>query len=88
MDKNFIIEVATDLHIKKQVDVSKLVVLMIVFLEEKGKPADKIHLFVGKLITFPSFIYLDFFETALKYYINKYNITKLQDKHSDIITYY
>lgn len=87
MDKDFIVELATDLIIKKKVDVNKLVVLMREFLQEKNKPLDKINMFINGIIHLPVELTFSIYKTALDYYINKYNIVTIIDKQGNIITY-
>ena len=57
------------------------------FLLEKGKEKSKIDLFIKTLPQLPIQITLNFYLTAIDYYITKYNVFRLSNNNKVILIY-
>lgn len=57
------------------------------FLLEKGKEKSKIDLFIKILSQLPIQITLNFYLTAIDYYITKYNVFRLSNNNKVILIY-
>lgn len=57
------------------------------FLLEKGKEKSKIDLFIKILSQLPIQITLNFYLTAIDYYITKYNVFRLSSNNKVILIY-
>ena len=57
------------------------------FLLEKGKEKSKIDLFIKTLPQLPIQITLNFYLTAIDYYIIKYNVFRLSNNNEVILIY-
>ena len=57
------------------------------FLLEKGKEKSKIDLFIKALSQLPIQITLNFYLTAIDYYITKYNVFRLSNNNKVILIY-
>lgn len=58
------------------------------FLLEKGKEKSKIDLFIKTLSQLPIRITLNFYLTAIEYYIIKYNVFRLSNINNKVILIY
>ena len=57
------------------------------FLLEKGKEKNKIDLFIKTLSQLPILVTLNFYLTAIEYYITKYNVFRLSNNNKTILIY-
>lgn len=87
MNREETIEVSKQLYGITAYNTSNLMQLMNDFLLEKGKEKDKIDLFVRGISSIPLQITLDYYSTALKYFIDKYTIYTLIHKDKVILIY-
>ena len=57
------------------------------FLLEKGKEKSKIDLFIKTLYQLPIQLTLNYYVTAIDYYITKYNVFRLSNNNKVILIY-
>ena len=57
------------------------------FLLEKGKEKSKIDLFIKTLSQLPIQLTLNYYVTAIEYYIIKYNVFRLSNNNKGILIY-
>lgn len=88
MDRKKTIELSNQIYGITPFDMNSQLQMLEEFLLEKGKEKSKIDLFIKTLSQLPIQITLNFYLTAIKYYITKYNVFRLSNINNKIILIY
>lgn len=87
MDREKTIELSNQIYGITSFNINSQLQMLEEFLLEKGKEKSKIDLFIKTLSQLPIQITLDFYLTAIKYYITKYNVFRLSNNDKTILMY-
>lgn len=87
MDREKTIELGNQVYNIIPFNINSQLRMLEEFLLEKGKERNKINLFIGTISQFPVRIVLNFYLTAIEYYIAKYNVFKLSSNNRIILLY-
>lgn len=87
MDREKTIELSNQIYGITSFNINSQLQMLEEFLLEKGKEKNKIDLFIKTLSQLPIQITLDFYLTAIKYYITKYNVFRLSNNDKTILIY-
>lgn len=87
MDREKTIELGNQVYNIIPFNINSQLRMLEEFLLEKGKERNKINLFIGTISQFPVHIVLNFYLTAIEYYIAKYNVFKLSSNNRIILLY-
>ena len=78
MDREKIVNIATFILIKKNINLQDIILLLDSYCTEKGKERKYIDLFIKTLVQLPYDIYSNLVDIALKYYMKKYAVCILR----------
>lgn len=87
MDREKTIELGNQVYNITPFNINSQLRMLEEFLLEKGKERNKINLFIGTISQFPVQIVLNFYLTAIEYYIAKYIVFKLSSNNRIILLY-
>lgn len=87
MDREKTIELGNQVYNIIPFNINSQLRMLEEFLLEKGKERNKINLFIGIISQFPVQIVLNFYLTAIEYYIAKYDVFKLSSNNRIILLY-
>ena len=87
MDREKTVELGNQLYGITPFDMNSQLQMLEEFLLEKGKEKSKIDLFIKTLPQLPIQLTLDFYLTAINYYIIKFNVFKLSINSKVILIY-
>ena len=87
MDREKTVELGNQVYGITPFDMNSQLQMLEEFLLEKGKERSKIDLFIKTLPQLPIQITLNFYLTAINYYIIKFNVFKLSINNKVILIY-
>ena len=87
MDREKTVELGNQVYCITPFDMNSQLQMLEEFLLEKGKEKSKIDLFIKTLPQLPIQITLNFYLTAIDYYITKYNVFRLSNNNKVILIY-
>ena len=87
MDRDKTVELGNQVYGITPFDMNSQLQMLEEFLLEKGKERSKIDLFIKTLSQLPIQLTLDFYVTAINYYIIKFNVFKLSINSKVILIY-
>ena len=87
MDREKTVELGNQVYSITSLDTNSQLQMLEEFLLEKGKERSKIDLFIKILSQLPIQITLNFYLTAIDYYITKYNVFRLSNNNKVILIY-
>lgn len=87
MDREKTVELSNQVYGFTPFDMNSQLQMLEEFLLEKGKEKSKIDLFIKTLPKLPIQLTLDFYLTAINYYIIKFNVFKLSINNKVILIY-
>ena len=87
MDREKTVELGNQVYGVTPFDMNSQLQMLEEFLLEKGKERSKIDLFIKTLSQLPILVTLNFYLTAIEYYITKYNVFKLSNNNKVILIY-
>lgn len=87
MDREKTVELSNQVYGFTPFDMNSQLQMLEEFLLEKGKERSKIDLFIKTLPQLPIQITLNFYLTAIDYYIIKFNVFKLSINNKVILIY-
>ena len=87
MDREKTVELGNQVYGITPFDINNQLQMLEEFLLEKGKEKSKIDLFIKTLSQLPILTTLNFYLTAIKYYIIKYNVFRLSNNNKTILIY-
>ena len=87
MDREKIVELGNQVYGVTPFDMNSQLQMLEEFLLEKGKERSKIDSFIKTLSQLPIQITLNFYLTAINYYIIKFNVFKLSINNKVILIY-
>ena len=87
MDREKTVELGNQVYGITPFDMNGQLQMLEEFLLEKGKEKSKIDLFIKTLPQLPIQLTLDFYLTAINYYIIKFNVFKLSINNKVILIY-
>ena len=87
MDREKTVELGNQVYGITPFDMNSQLQMLEEFLLEKGKERSKIDSFIKTLSQLPIQITLNFYLTAIEYYIIKYNVFKLSNNNRVILVY-
>ena len=87
MDREKTVELGNQVYGITPFDMKSQLQMLEEFLLEKGKERSKIDLFIKTLSRLPIYITLNFYLTAIEYYIIKYNVFRLSNNNRVILVY-
>ena len=87
MDREKTVELGNQVYGITPFDMNSQLQMLEEFLLEKGKEKSKIDLFIKTLPQLPIQLTLDFYLTAINYYIIKFNVFKLSINNKVILIY-
>ena len=87
MDRAKTVELGNQVYGVTPFDMNIQLQMLEEFLLEKGKEKSKINLFIKTLSQLPILITLNFYLTAISYYIIKFNVFKLSINNKVILIY-
>ena len=87
MDREKTVELGNQVYGIIPFDMNSQLQMLEEFLLEKGKEKSKIDLFIKTLPQLPIQLTLDFYLTAINYYIIKFNVFKLSINNKVILIY-
>ena len=87
MDREKTVELGNQVYSITTLDTNSQLQMLEEFLLEKGKERSKIDLFIKTLSQLPIQLTLDYYVTAIEYYIIKYNVFKLSNNNRVILVY-
>lgn len=88
MDRKKTVELGNQVYGVTPFDMNSQLQMLEEFLLEKGKEKSKIDLFIKTLSQLPIYATLNFYLTAIKYYIIKYNVFRLSNINNKVILIY
>ena len=88
MDRKKTVELGNQVYGVTPFDMNSQLQMLEEFLLEKGKEKSKIDLFIKTLSQLPIYTTLNFYLTAIKYYIIKYNVFRLSNINNKVILIY
>ena len=87
MDREKTVELGNQVYGITSFDMNSQLQMLEEFLLEKGEEKSKIDLFIKTLSQLPIQITLNFYLTAIEYYIIKYNVFRLSNNNKVILIY-
>lgn len=87
ISRDEIIRLTMDI-VQGRINQNEAINLISEYCIDKGKPADKIGVFIQGLSMFPPQLLHGYMMDALEHFSKKYNLTKLQDSNNRIIQIY
>lgn len=87
MDREKTVELGNQVYGFTPFDMNSQLQMLEEFLLEKGKEKSKIDLFIKTLPKLPIQLTLDFYLTAIDYYITKYSVFRLSNNNKVILIY-
>ena len=87
MDREKTVELGNQVYGITPLDTNSQLQMLEEFLLEKGKERSKIDLFIKTLSQLPIQLTLDYYVTAIEYYISKYNVFRLSNNNRVILVY-
>lgn len=87
MDREKTIELGNQIYGITLFNINSQLQMLEKFLLEKGKERSKIDLFIKTLSQLPIQTTLNFYLTAIEYYIIKYNVFRLSNNNKVILIY-
>lgn len=87
MDREKTVELGNQVYGITPFDMNSQLHMLKEFLLEKGKERSKIDSFIKTLSQLPIQITLNFYLTAIDYYITKYNVFRLSNNNKVILIY-
>ena len=87
MDRENTVELGNQVYGITPLDTNSQLQMLEEFLLEKGKERSKIDLFIKTLSQLPIQLTLDYYVTAIEYYIIKYNVFRLSNNNRVILVY-
>ena len=87
MDREKTVELGNQVYSITSLDTNSQLQMLEEFLLEKGKERSKIDSFIKTLSQLPIQITLNFYLTAIDYYITKYNVFRLSNNNKVILIY-
>ena len=87
MDREKTVELGNQVYGFTPFDMNSQLQMLEEFLLEKGKERNRIALFIKTLPQLPIQITLNFYLTAIDYYITKYNVFRLSNNNKVILIY-
>ena len=87
MDREKTVELGNQVYGVIPFDMNSQLQMLEEFLLEKGKERSKINLFIKTLSQLPIQLTLNFYLTAIDYYITKYNVFRLSNNNRVILVY-
>ena len=87
MDRERTIELGNQIYGITLFNINSQLQMLEEFLLEKGKERSKIDLFIKTLSQLPIQTTLNFYLTAIEYYIIKYNVFRLSNNNKVILIY-
>ena len=87
MDREKTVELGNQVYGITPFDINNQLQMLEEFLLEKGKDKSKIDLFIKTLSQLPILVTLNFYLTAISYYIIKFNVFKLSINNKVILIY-
>ena len=87
MDREKTVELGNQIYGVTPFDMNSQLQMLEEFLLEKGKEKSKIDLFIKTLSQLPILITLNFYLTAIEYYIIKFSVFKLSINNKVILIY-
>ena len=87
MDREKTVELGNQVYGITSFDMNSQLQMLEEFLLEKGKERNRIDLFIKTLSQLPIQLTLNFYLTAIDYYITKYNVFRLSNNNKVILIY-
>ena len=87
MDRKKTVELGNQVYGITPFDMNSQLQMLEEFLLEKGKERSKINLFIKTLSQLPIQLTLNYYVTAIDYYITKYNVFRLSNNNKVILIY-
>ena len=87
MDREKTVELGNQVYGITPFDMNSQLQMLEEFLLEKGKERNKIDLFIKTLSQLPIQLTLNYYVTAIEYYIIKYNVFRLSNNNKVILIY-
>lgn len=87
MDREKTVELGNQVYGITPFDMNSQLQMLEEFLLEKGKEKSKIDLFIKTLPKLPIQLTLNFYLTAIDYYITKYSVFRLSNNNKVILIY-
>ena len=87
MDREKTVELGNQIYGITPFNINNQLQMLEEFLLEKGKEKSKIDLFIKTLPQLPILVTLNFYLTAIEYYIIKYNVFRLSNNNKTILIY-
>ena len=87
MDREKTVELGNQVYGITPLDTNSQLQMLEEFLLEKGKERSKINLFIKTVSQLPIQLTLNFYLTAIDYYITKYNVFRLSNNNRVILVY-
>ena len=87
MDREKTVELGNQVYGVTPFDMNSQLQMLEEFLSEKGKEKSKINLFIKTLSQLPIQLTLNYYVTAIDYYITKYNVFRLSNNNKVILIY-
>lgn len=87
MDREKTVELSNQVYGFIPFDMNSQLQMLEEFLLEKGKEKSKIDLFIKTLPKLPIQLTLNFYLTAIDYYITKYSVFRLSNNNKVILIY-
>lgn len=87
MDREKTVELGNQVYGIAPFNMNSQLQMLEEFLLERGKERNKIDLFIKTLSQLPIQLTLNFYLTAIDYYITKYNVFRLSNNNKVILIY-
>ena len=87
MDREKTVELGNQVYGITSFDMNSQLQMLEEFLLEKGKERNRIDLFIKTLSQLPIQLTLNYYVTAIEYYITKYNVFRLSNNNRVILVY-
>ena len=87
MDREKTVELGNQVYGITPFDMNSQLQMLEEFLLEKGKERNRIALFIKTLSQLPIQLTLNYYVTAIDYYITKYNVFRLSNNNKVILIY-
>ena len=87
MDREKTVELGNQVYGITSFDMNSQLQMLEEFLLEKGKERNRIALFIKTLSQLPIQLTLNYYVTAIDYYITKYNVFRLSNNNKVILIY-
>ena len=87
MDREKTVELGNQVYGVTPFDMNSQLQMLEEFLLEKGKERSKVDSFIKTLSQLPIQLTLNYYVTAIDYYITKYNVFRLSNNNKVILIY-